>query len=139
MLQMIIVFVLMLTGALLMLLAGIGVLRMPDTFLRMSATAKAGTLGAGLILLGAAIYFNDLAIYTRALAIVVFLMLTAPVAAHMIGRASYFDGVPLWTGTVQDDLHGHYRRSTHSLEADMVPLPEQVNEVVEADDYAEEG
>lgn len=138
MLQMVIVFALMLAGALLMLLAGVGVLRMPDTFLRMSATSKAGTLGAGLILLGAAIYFDDLAIYTRALAIVVFLMLTAPVAAHMIGRAAYFDGVPLWPGTVQDDLHGHYRRSTHSLEANVVPLPEQVNEVVEADDYAEE-
>jgi multicomponent Na+:H+ antiporter subunit G len=139
MVQMAIVFVLMLTGALLMALAGLGILRMPDTFLRMSATAKAGTLGAGLILLGAAIYFNDLAIYTRALAIVVFLMLTAPVAAHMIGRAAYFDGVPLWQGTVQDDLHGHYRRSTHTLETGTVPMPDQINEMIEADDYAEEG
>ncbi|MBN2045064.1 MAG: monovalent cation/H(+) antiporter subunit G, partial [Anaerolineales bacterium] len=80
-----------------------------------------GTLGAGLILLGAAIYFNNFSIYTRALAIIVFLLLTAPVAAHMIGRAAYFDGVPLWKGTVQDDLRGHYRLSTHTLETGIVP------------------
>lgn len=116
-----VVMALMLMGAFFMFLAGVGVLRMPDLFLRMSSTAKAGTLGAGLILLGAAIYFDNFSIYTRALAIIVFLFLTAPVAAHMIGRAAYFDGVPLWKGTVQDDLHGHYRVSTHSLESTVVP------------------
>ena len=121
MLREIIVMVLMLGGALFMALAGLGLLRMPDLFLRMSSTAKAGTLGAGLLLLGAAIHFDNFAISTRAVAIIVFLLLTAPVAAHMIGRAAYFDGVPLWKGTVQDDLHGHYRLSTHSLETTAVP------------------
>jgi multicomponent Na+:H+ antiporter subunit G len=121
MLREIIVMVLMLGGALFMALAGLGLLRMPDLFLRMSSTAKAGTLGAGLILLGAAIHFDNFAISTRAVAIIVFLLLTAPVAAHMIGRAAYFDGVPLWKGTVQDDLHGHYRVSTHTLETGVVP------------------
>ena len=121
MLREIIVMVLMLGGALFMALAGLGLLRMPDLFLRMSSTAKAGTLGAGLLLLGAAIHFDNFAISTRAVAIIVFLLLTAPVAAHMIGRAAYFDGVPLWKGTVQDDLHGHYRLSTHTLETTAVP------------------
>lgn len=104
-----------------MFLAGLGILRMPDLFLRMSSTSKAGTLGAGLILLGAAIYFDNLGVYTRSLATIVFLLLTTPVAAHMIGRAAYFDGVPLWKGTVQDDLHNLYRVSTHSVEARPVP------------------
>jgi multicomponent Na+:H+ antiporter subunit G len=117
----IVVMGLMLSGAFFMFLAGLGVLRMPDVFLRMSSTAKAGTLGAGLILLGAAIHFNNFGIYTRAIAIIVFLFLTAPVAAHMIGRAAYFDGVPLWDGTVRDDLRGHYRASSHSLEQTAVP------------------
>lgn len=116
-----VVMVLMLAGAFFMFLAGIGILRMPDLFLRMSSTAKAGTLGAGLMLLGAAIHFDEFGIYTRALAIIVFLLLTAPIAAHMIGRAAYFDGVPLWPGTVQDDLRGHYRASTHSLETAPAP------------------
>lgn len=121
MLREVVVMILMLGGAFFMALAGVGLLRMPDLFLRMSSTAKAGTLGAGLILLGAAIHFDEFSIYTRALAIIVFLLLTAPVAAHMIGRAAYFDGVPLWKGTVQDDLYGHYRVSTHTLETTTVP------------------
>lgn len=121
MLRELVVMGLMLTGAFFMFLAGVGILRMPDLFLRMSSTAKAGTLGAGLILLGAAIYFDDFGVYTRTLATIVFLLLTAPVAAHMIGRAAYFDGVPLWEDTVQDDLRGHYRASTHSLETNPVP------------------
>ncbi len=136
--QTILVLTLMLIGAFLMALAGLGILRMPDTFLRMSATAKAGTLGAGLILLGAAVYFNEFAIYTRAAAIIVFLLITAPVAAHMIGRAAYFDGVPLWKGTIQDDLHGHYRRSTHTLESGEVPAQDQVEALSESDDFPEE-
>ena len=126
MLREIIVMALMATGAFFMFLAGIGILRMPDLFLRMSSTAKAGTLGAGLILFGAALYFDNFSIYSRAIATIIFLLLTAPVAAHMIGRAAYFVGVPLWPGTVQDDLHGHYRAATHSLEVNSVPEEEGV-------------
>lgn len=121
MLREVVVIVLMLGGALFMAMASLGLLRMPDLFLRMSSTTKAGTLGVGLILLGAAIHFDNFSISTRAIAIIVFLLLTAPVAAHMIGRAAYFDGVPLWKGTIQDDLQGHYRLSTHSLETTTVP------------------
>ena len=127
----IVVAVLMLMGAFFMFLAGVGILRMPDLFLRMSATAKAGTLGAGLLVVGAALTFNDFAIFTRALAIIAFLLLTAPVAAHLIGRAAYFDGVPLWPGTVRDDLHGHYRASTHALENKVVPISDQAEGIEE--------
>lgn len=116
-----IVLGLLLLGSFLVLVAGIGVLRMPDLFLRMSATAKAGTLGTGLMVLAAAIYFNEFAIYTRAFALIVFLISTAPVSTHMLGRAAYFDGVPLWKGTVQNDLYGHYELSTHRLEEEIDP------------------
>ena len=124
-----------LLGSLLVLVAGLGLLRMPDLFLRMSATAKAGTLGTGLMGLGAAIHFNEFAIYTRAVALIAFLFVTAPVAAHMLGRAAYFDGVPLWKGTIQDDLHGHYKLTTHSLEEEMVPEKEQLQMEAESDDF----
>jgi multicomponent Na+:H+ antiporter subunit G len=40
---------------------------------------------------------------TAAILIVGFLFLTAPVAAHMIGRAAYRHQVPRWTGTVIDE------------------------------------
>ena len=91
-------------GAFFTLMAGLGLVRMPDLFLRMSASTKAATLGVGCTLLGVALYFGDFATFIRAGAIVVFLLLTAPVAAHLIGRAAYQDGVPLWEGTRFDDL-----------------------------------
>lgn len=100
--------VLMLTGAFFMFVAAVGVVRMPDLFLRMSATSKSATLGAACMLLAAAVHFDDFGITTRAVATIAFLLLTAPVAAHRIGRAAYFLGVPLWRGTVRDDLRGKY-------------------------------
>ncbi len=84
--------------------AALGVLRLPDVLIRMHASTKAGTLGCGLILLATAAHFGETAIVARALAAILFLLLTAPVAAHMIGRAAYRTGVPLWKGTVIDEL-----------------------------------
>jgi multicomponent Na+:H+ antiporter subunit G len=105
----------MLIGAFFMFVAAVGVVRMPDLFLRMSATSKSATLGAACVLLAAAVHFNDFGITTRAVATIAFLFLTAPVAAHRIGRAAYFLGVPLWPGTVRDDLRGKYDEKTHLL------------------------
>lgn len=104
-------------GSFLMFLAGVGLLRLPDVFLRMSAATKASTLGAGFILLAAALYFEDLGTTSRAIATIFFLFLTGPVAAHRIARAAYIDGVHLWEGTIRDDLHGHYDQKTHELES----------------------
>jgi multicomponent Na+:H+ antiporter subunit G len=97
---------LLVLGALFMLLAGIGLVRLPDLYLRMSATSKAATLGAALVLLGAAAHFGTAAVAGRAIVIVAFLFLTAPVAAHAIGRAGYRRGSPLWKGTLADELGG---------------------------------
>lgn len=83
--------------------AGLGVLRMPDLYVRMHASSKAGTLGGGLCLLAVALRFDDVGITARAIATVVFLMLSAPVGAHMIGRAAYRAGVPLWERSVRDE------------------------------------
>lgn len=96
-------------GALFVLLAAVGILRMPDTYLRMAATTKAATLGVGLLLGASAVYFNDLSVSTRVLAIIIFIILTAPVGAHLIGRASYIIGNKLWDKSVTDDLEGKYK------------------------------
>lgn len=95
-------------GAIFVLLAGVGILRMPDFFLRISVTTKAGTLGVGLILLANAFYFKELSVTSRAIAIIVFLILTAPVAAHIIGRAGYITGMKLWDKSVADEMKGKY-------------------------------
>jgi monovalent cation/proton antiporter MnhG/PhaG subunit len=106
---------LMIIGAAFALLAGAGVVRMPDLFTRMQAATKASTLGIGCLVLAVPIHFGELGITTRAIATIIFVFLTAPVAAHMIARAAYFVGVPLWERTVIDELHGHYDRRTHKL------------------------
>ena len=106
---------LLIVGAGFMLIVGLGVWRMPDLLTRMHATTKAGVLGAGLMLLGVAVYFAEVNVLVRALAVIIFVMLTAPVAAHIIGRAGYFVGVPLWEHTVKDQLKGRYDDRTHTL------------------------
>lgn len=90
--------------------AGLGILRLPDVLIRMHASTKAGTLGAGLILGAGAVYFGDGATITRALAAILFLLLTAPVAAHMIGRAAFRDGVPLWNTKIEPGAEENMRR-----------------------------
>lgn len=105
--------ILIVIGVFFIVLAGVGLLRMPDMFLRMSTATKASTLGLGLILVGTAVFFWELGITSRAIATSIFVLLTAPVSAHMIGRAAYSDGVPLWDKTKQDDLKEYYE--THHL------------------------
>lgn len=91
-------------GSLAILFASIGILRMPDFYLRLSVTVKAATLGVGFLLAGAAIAFPDVSVTTKAIAIAFFLVLTAPVGAHMIGRTAYHTGIRTWKGTIMDEL-----------------------------------
>lgn len=111
---------LVLLGAFFALVAAIGILRMPDLLMRMHAATKAGTLGAGLLLLAVAVSFGDSGVTVRALAAVVFLFLTAPIAAHVIGRAAYYAGrVQLWRRTLVDELQEQRAR----VEASRRPVP----------------
>jgi multicomponent Na+:H+ antiporter subunit G len=95
-------------GGAFMLLAGVGILRMPDLFMRMQAATKAATLGAGCMLLAVAVHFGELTVVARALLVIAFVVLTAPVAAHMIARAAYSVGTPLWEGTIGDELRDQH-------------------------------
>lgn len=106
---------LMVLGGLLMFLAAVGVWRMPDVYTRAQASAKAGTLGIGCLLLALALYFGEAGVTARAGLVATFLFLTAPVSAHMLVRAAYIVGVPLWEGTHLDELRGRYDPATHIL------------------------
>lgn len=108
---------LLLAGCALLLLAAVGIVRMPDLFTRMQTATKGATLGITCILIAVALAMDDFGLTIRALLTVAFFFLTAPVAAHMIGRAAYFIGVPLWQGTIADELKGHYDRGSHILSA----------------------
>jgi len=106
-----VVTVLLFLGAGLLLLAGVGVLRMPDLFTRMQTATKASTLGVVLMLAAVAVHFGEVPVTARAVAIIAFFFLTAPVTAHVIARAAYFVGTPLWDRTVIDELRAHRERA----------------------------
>ena len=99
--------VLLLGGSFFMLVASIGLVRLPDVYCRMHAATKATTFGMGGILLGAILIFQSAAVTTQALLAVFFLFLTAPVAAHLISRAAYKRGPDLCAETAHD-AYGKY-------------------------------
>ncbi|KRE19256.1 monovalent cation/H(+) antiporter subunit G [Bacillus safensis] len=103
-----IVIFFILLGAILCLISAIGVLRLPDVYTRMHAASKASTLGVVLILVG--VFFHEWflagVISAKILLGIVFIFLTAPVGAHLIGRAAYNTGVKLDKRSVQDDYGG---------------------------------
>lgn len=104
-------------GAIAILLASIGILRMPDLYLRLSVTTKAATLGTGLILLGGAVHFQEVGVTSRVVAIVFFTTLTAPVSAQLIGRVAYLIKAKMWEHTITDELDGMYDNESHALKS----------------------
>lgn len=99
--------ILMVIGSLFCLVAAVGIVRLPDALTRMHAATKAGTLGAGLLLLAEAVFYQQLGISLRAATVFALLLLTAPVAAHLVGRSSYRSGVRLSERTWIDELKDH--------------------------------
>jgi len=95
---------LIIVGSVFTLAAAIGLLRLPDVYSRMHAASKAGTVGSSLMMIALALVADDLATATRAIAGVVFFVLTAPVAAHLLARAAYAVGYRLWEGSVIDEM-----------------------------------
>ena len=95
---------LVLVGSFFALIATIGLWRLPDIYTRSHAASKAGTLGSGLVLIALAVHAGDAGTTSRALAGVVFFLLTAPIAAHLLARAAYAVGYPMSEGSVLDDL-----------------------------------
>jgi multicomponent Na+:H+ antiporter subunit G len=101
-----VIAILVLLGALLSAVSAFGLIRLPDVYLRSHAATKSATLGVMSILTGAFLYFVIFEELTsaRLLLAIVFVFITAPVAGHLIGRAAYRTGVPLWKRSVRDDL-----------------------------------
>jgi multicomponent Na+:H+ antiporter subunit G len=89
----------LLTGSAFLLLAGAALVRMPDLYMRISASSKAVTAGAGSCFIAGAIAFTDAGVAARAFAGLAFFLLTSPVSAHVVGRAAVHLGVPFWRQT----------------------------------------
>lgn len=83
----IIIGILMFTGALFILIAALGLLRFRDLYSRMHATTKATSFGILLLIAGVTLFFSTWIITLKALLIIAFIYLTAPLAAHSIARS----------------------------------------------------
>lgn len=102
--------VFLVAGAGLCLIASLGVLRLPDFFMRMHAATKAGVAGCGLLLIGVAFAHPSPGMWIKVAIAIAFMLLTTPIAGHLLGRAGYVAGVPLWGGTREDQLRGELPR-----------------------------
>jgi len=90
--------VFLLCGAFLAFAAGVGVVRFPDLLARMHAATKPQVLGLILVLIALALRLRSWSAVGMLVLVVVFQLMTSPVAAHMVGRAGYR------TGKVRSDL-----------------------------------
>ena len=91
-----------LTGALFLLLAAIGIVRMPDSYNRIQAGTKATTLGLILVLTGIAIYHPG---WTwKLIVLIYFVLLSNPTSSHALARAAHRRGICITDATVIDQL-----------------------------------
>jgi multicomponent Na+:H+ antiporter subunit G len=89
-------------GSLFLFSAGLGVLRMPDTYNRIQTGTKATTLGTIMVLIGLA--FLHPAWTFKLIILIFFVMLTNPVSSHALARASHATGIHETEETVVDQL-----------------------------------
>ncbi|MEI2418103.1 monovalent cation/H(+) antiporter subunit G [Orrella sp. JC864] len=92
------------SGSIITLIAAVGVLRLPDFFMRMHAATKAGVFGSGLILLGVGFFEPSWGTWIKIGLAIFFLLLTTPMAGHLLGKAGFIGGANLWRGTTHNAL-----------------------------------
>lgn len=80
----------------------LGLVRLPDVYCRLQAATKCVTMGTCSILFGTFLIVGFTAAGTKSLLCMVFIILTAPVAAHAIARGAHRAGVKLCKGSVVD-------------------------------------
>lgn len=115
----IIVIFLLVLGTIFIFLAAVGLLKMPDVFLRMSASTIAATLGVSSILIALAVHFSTFGITVHVIGTNIFLFLTVPVGAHLMGRAAHKAKYKQWDKTVVDRLEGKYNKKEQTLESGL--------------------
>lgn len=102
----ILISALLLAGSLITFLSAVGLVRFPDVYSRLHAVSKSSTLGIIFILSGVFMYFvyGEGVAAVKILLGIFFVFLTSPLAAHMLARAAYRSGIPLWRHSIRDDL-----------------------------------
>jgi multicomponent Na+:H+ antiporter subunit G len=96
-------------GVFFMFVSSLGVIRMPDFYMRLHAPTKAATLGLFFLFVAVAIAVPEKVVVTKALLALLFIAATAPVGAHIMSRAAYRTGVRPGADTVVDEYAGVVR------------------------------
>ena len=94
----------LISGALFMLVASIGVVKLPDVYMRMHAITKAASLGAILMLTAVFIWHPQWIVGIEALMVVLFVIFTAPIGTHMLARVAHKMGVPTGEDYIMDEI-----------------------------------
>ena len=84
--------------------AAIGLIRLPDLYTRMHAASKAGTLGSGFALLSIAFLADEMPIVLRAIAGILFFILTTPISSHLLARAALISRNAPMQGHVENNI-----------------------------------
>ena len=95
-------FVFILIGIIFDFFGCLGLVRFPDIYNRLHSSIKCVTLGTSSILFGLFLYKGFTYTGIKALLCIGFLLLTAPVSAHVLSRAAHKSGVKLWEKSVCD-------------------------------------
>lgn len=121
----VLIAVLMISGVLLMLVAAIGLSRLPDPLCRAHAVAKAVSLGIALILLGAWVALGTAGAGFKLILAIVFQLATIPVASHLLAQAALQLNLPRWRppGRTNDDPQGATEASTSSTRSPAANEP----------------
>ncbi|WP_413451829.1 monovalent cation/H(+) antiporter subunit G [Georgenia phoenicis] len=113
---------LLIGGALLALVAGLGILRFPDLLSRMHAATKPQVLGLMLLMTGLGIELRSVTAGITLLLVVAFQLVTGPISAHMLSRAGYRTGKIEHSLLVVDELTEDLERAEKLDELDRLEL-----------------
>ena len=109
--------VLLVLGGILSLAAGVGLVRFPDALSRLHAATKPQVLGLVFVILAIALASRNWSTILALAPVLLFQMLTAPISAHMVGRAAYRTENYREDLLVADDLHEAIERASSADEA----------------------
>ncbi|MGW5241748.1 monovalent cation/H(+) antiporter subunit G [Monashia sp. NPDC004114] len=110
----IVVLALCVVGLFFSLSGAVGIVRMPDVYTRLQCSTKNITLGLLPMLVALVVIEGvDSAYASRAVLVTVLVLVLSPAASHALARAAYKTGVPMWRGSVVDELRAGTDAADH--------------------------
>jgi len=96
--------ILLVLGAFFMLIASIGMIKLPDLYMRIHAATKAPSLGIFLMVVGIIVYFFNWWTSIEGLVVILFVFITTPIGSHMISSVAHSMGVEKAKATIIDEM-----------------------------------